>query len=303
MVLAGLCTVDLVQRVAELPGPGGKTQSTGMAVAAGGPASNAAVTVAALGGHARLLTVLGRHPLAELARADLTRHRVEVVDVLPERADPPPVSAVAVRERDGERSVVSPNAAGVDLPAPVLAGLADQLAGADAVLLDGHHPALAVAVASAARALGVPVVLDAGSWKPVLTELLPLVDVCACAEGFRLPEHPDGPATEAALHRIGIPVVTRTGGPAPVRWSCRRPGPTGAELVSGCCPVPAVTARDTLGAGDVWHGALVHGVARRRGVPGPGVLPELVRAANQVAAVRVRRIGPRAWLADLPARP
>lgn len=49
VLLAGLSTVDVVQRVAELPGPGEKVQSLGVEVAAGGPAANAAVTVAALG--------------------------------------------------------------------------------------------------------------------------------------------------------------------------------------------------------------------------------------------------------------
>ncbi|EOD59794.1 PfkB family carbohydrate kinase, partial [Amycolatopsis vancoresmycina] len=71
MLLAGLCTVDVVQRVAELPAPGEKVQSLQVDVAAGGPAANAAVTAAALGAEATLLTVLGAHPLAALARADL----------------------------------------------------------------------------------------------------------------------------------------------------------------------------------------------------------------------------------------
>ncbi|MER6875198.1 ribokinase, partial [Amycolatopsis sp. NPDC000673] len=50
VLLAGLCTVDVVQRVAEFPEPSEKVQSLQVDVAAGGPATNAAVTVAALGG-------------------------------------------------------------------------------------------------------------------------------------------------------------------------------------------------------------------------------------------------------------
>lgn len=37
VLLAGLCTVDVVQRVAELPAPGEKVQSLQVDVAAGGP--------------------------------------------------------------------------------------------------------------------------------------------------------------------------------------------------------------------------------------------------------------------------
>jgi sugar/nucleoside kinase (ribokinase family) len=45
-------------------------------IVAGGPAANAAVTFALLGGDAELVTDLGRHPLAELARQDLMTHGV-----------------------------------------------------------------------------------------------------------------------------------------------------------------------------------------------------------------------------------
>jgi sugar/nucleoside kinase (ribokinase family) len=248
--------------------------SLGVDVAAGGPATNAAVTAAALGAEATLLTVLGAHPLAALARADLEAHGVRVVDLAPEHPGPPPVSAVAVRDRDGERTVVSRNAAGSE-------ATWDGAVEADAVLLDGHHPNLALAVAKAANAAGVPVVLDAGSWKPVLDELLPLVDVAACSAHFRAPE--------PGLHQRGVPTVITTAGPGPVRWST-------ADGRSGEVPVPAVDARDTLGAGDVWHGALAVAVAREPTVT------DRIRFANEVAAERVRFVGPRSWTTAIAGR-
>jgi sugar/nucleoside kinase (ribokinase family) len=274
LLLAGLCTVDVVQRVAELPAPGEKVQSLQVDVAAGGPATNAAVTAAALGAEATLLTVLGAHPLAALARADLETHGVRVVDLAPDHSDPPPVSAVAVRDRDGERTVVSRNAAGSE------AGWSGDVE-ADVVLLDGHHPKLALDVARRAKAGNVPVVLDAGSWKPVLDELLPLVDVAACSAHFRAPE--------PGLHQRGVPTVITTSGPGPVRWST-------ADGRSGEVPVPAVEARDTLGAGDVWHGALAVAVARERTVT------DRIRFANEVAAERVRFVGPRSWTTAIAGR-
>ena len=149
------------------------------------------------------------------------------------------------------------------------------------VLLDGHHPNLALAVAKAANAAGVPVVLDAGSWKPVLDELLPLVDVAACSAHFTAPE--------PGLHQRGVPTVITTAGPGPVRWST-------ADGSSGEVPVPAVEARDTLGAGDVWHGALAVAVAR-----GPSVT-DRIRFANEVAAERVRFVGPRSWTTAIAGR-
>jgi sugar/nucleoside kinase (ribokinase family) len=290
VLLVGLCTLDLVQRLAVLPGPGEKAQSDSVELAAGGPAAGAAVAVAALGGRAELLTVLGAHPLAGLLRTDLAGCGVLVADALPGRAAPPPISAVAVRSSDGERTVVAHNAAGVDTAGahPDWARLLD---GVGAVLLDGHHPGLAVAAARAARGRRIPVLLDAGSDKPVLAELLPLVDVCAASAGFRL-----GRAglrgTDRAVHDLGVPVLARTAGAGPVRWSVR----SGGGVVTGAVDPPPVRARDTLGAGDVWHGALAHGVARLGRLPTATELPELIVAANRLAARRITVPGARGWL-------
>jgi sugar/nucleoside kinase (ribokinase family) len=285
VLLVGLATVDVVQRVTELPGPGHKVQSTSVELVAGGPAANAAVAVAGLGGRAALVTALGTHPLGTLVREDLTRHGVRVLDVRPDRTEPPAVSAVAVRERDGERVVVSHNAAGVEITTQP--AWPELLAGVDALLVDGHHPELAVAAARAARGRRIPVVLDAGSDKPVLATLLPLVDVCACSATFRL-GRASVRATERAVHDMGVPVVVRTSGAGPVRWS--------TDWRSGEVRPPSVRATDTLGAGDVWHGALAHGIAVLGRVPGAAELPELVGQANEVAARRVSQVGARTWL-------
>jgi sulfofructose kinase len=273
VVAVGLCTVDVVQRVRQLPAPGEKVQSLSVEVAAGGPATNAAVAVAALGGRARLSTVLGVHPLARLAAEDLSSCGVELRDVLPDRTAPPPVSAVSVRAHDGERTVVSHNAAGVSAP-PVV-----DVSNADVLLLDGHYPELALNAARTARERGIPVVLDAGSWKAVLEELLSYVDVCACSAAFTAPE----PLTN--------PVVIRTNGPNPVTWSM---GTTQGEV-----PVPKTNARDTVGAGDVWHGAFALAVARLGRVPTATEVPATVEYANRAAAVRIQHEGARSWVAPM----
>lgn len=275
VVAVGLCTVDVVQRVVSLPAPGEKVQSESVEIAAGGPAANAAVAVAALGAHARLTTVLGAHPLAQLASTDLSECGVEVVDVMPDRTAPPPVSAVSVRTSDGERTVVSHNAAGLSASAAV------DLADADVLLLDGHHPSLAMQAARRARQRGIPVVLDAGSWKPVLADLLSYVDVCACSTTFRSPAP------------LATPVVIRTNGPNPVTWQA---GPEHGEVA-----VPRVDARDTVGAGDVWHGAAALAVGRLGRVPTAADLPAVIEFANRAAGVRVQHEGARAWVEPMLA--
>lgn len=266
IVCAGLSTVDLIYRVDRMPGADEKAQAESAEVAAGGPALNAAVTAAALGAEVTLVTAVGAHPLGEVIRDDLRRRGVRLIDAgLPEA---PPVSAVIV-DAAGGRTIVSRNAAGVEVPVPPDLGL--DLESADAVLVDGHHPALARAAASAGR----PLVVDAGSWRPVFADVLPHATVVACSAAF-------------PREKVSAPHVAVTHGPGPVQWW------SGGR--SGEIEVPPVTAVDTAGAGDAFHGALTVAVAQD---PQVEDLSRALRYAVQVAGVRVQHAGPRAWLTYL----
>jgi sulfofructose kinase len=273
VMCVGLTTVDVIQQVAEFPTPGDKVQSAGVHLTPGGPAANAATTVAALGHRAGLLTALGRDAFGRFAAAGLAERGVEFHDFAPESRIS--LSMVAVRERDGERTVISRNAAEVAFETTVDA-VTPFVLGSDLLLLDGHLGRLALAAAIVAKDAGLPVVLDAGSWKPVLEDLLPLVDVAACSAAFEL--------SEDELHALGVPLVIRTNGANPVKWS--RDG----EFHE--VPVPAVAVRDTNGAGDVWHGALAVALARHDPVAAA------IGWANAVAAVRVRNTA-QDWLEEL----
>src|SRR4051812_10229747 len=144
-VFVGLATLDVIHRIAKPPAVDEKITSTAQFVAAGGPAANAAVTFAALGGAATLVTALGDDPVADLIRADLATYGVTVVDAAAGSTPAVPVSAVSVVESTGDRSVVSLDAVNSDAVPPT--GLDDLVAGADVVLVDGHHPVIARAAA------------------------------------------------------------------------------------------------------------------------------------------------------------
>ena len=173
--------------------------------------------------------------------------------------------------------------------------------GADVVLIDGHHPPLALAAARVAGRRGVPVLVDAGRWKPVMADLLPIADEVICSADFRWPGTAS-PEDSAAVLRQS-PGRVRAAGP-------RRDDPPTPRLVavthggspiqwwqgeaSGSVPVPAVAAVDTLGAGDAMHGAY----AFLRTDPDLSVTERLAGAAA-VAALRCSIVGPREWLAGL----
>jgi sugar/nucleoside kinase (ribokinase family) len=283
-VFAGLATLDVIQRADRVPGPNEKITASWQACAAGGPAANAAVVFAALGGRARLLTSIGTGPAAGIIRADLESHGVEIVEVDPDGGAEAAISSVIVNTATGDRSVVSLDAAGHDVPAPQ--DLDRLLDGAAVVLLDGHHPRLAAAAGRSAARQQLPVVLDAGRWRPVMEELLPAARAVVCSADFRMPGTADPAASAAAVVSRGVPSVAVTRGGAPILWW--------EQGQSGQIPVPPVEVVDTLGAGDFFHGAFCWFLAR----PGLDFAGQLAAAA-EVSGVRCAHLGPRSWLDNL----
>ncbi|HEX2300962.1 MAG TPA: PfkB family carbohydrate kinase [Pseudonocardiaceae bacterium] len=279
-LFVGLATLDLVQRVDRPPGVNEKIVARRADLAAGGPATTAAVTFHALGGHSVLLSTLGTGPIAGLAAEELDRAGISVVDAWAGGGDLS-ISAITVLERTGQRSVVSRNAA--DTAAAVPAELPALVRDCAVVLADGHHPVLAVAAARAARRAGVPLVLDCGSAKPVYADLVPLAEAAVCSAGFRIGERAGFDAVADGLLTAGTQVAAMTDGAGPVRWRTRQ--------AEGVVEVPAVPVRDTLGAGDVLHGAVAFALAA--GVPEP---ERYLRFGAEVAALRVQHPGPRGWL-------
>jgi sugar/nucleoside kinase (ribokinase family) len=290
ILCVGLATVDLVYTVPSIPGRDEKAQASELAIAAGGPAANAAVTASALGAEVTLVTAIGSHPLGDLVRSDLRDRGISLIDVDPHHPGPPPVSSVIVGESTGDRTIVSRNAGGRAVRVPE-EGLPD----ADLTLVDGHHPALAVAAARTARRL----LVDAGSWRPVFADVFRYAEVVAASAAFRHPLATGTGTGDAATARaIGAPHVAVTHGPEPVTWFSR-PSPAGsadrpvAGGRSGEIVVPPVTAVDTAGAGDAFHGALAVALAAGEG------FPAALQSAVRVAGIRVVHRGPRAWLEAL----
>lgn len=287
-LFVGLATLDVIHRVGGPPGVNEKITAEAQFVAAGGPAANAAVAFAGLGGDATLLTVLGEGTIAELIRSDLARHGVRVVDVADGVSDAAPVSSIAVSTSTGERSVIGGDAMGLAAPTLGSGRVKALLSGTGVVLVDGHHPPLARQVSAAARQAAVPTVLDAGRWKAVMPDLFPAVADVVMSSDFHAPGAGSVEETVRAIAAHGgSEVIVATAGDDPVRWWRT---PDRATVFGGEVPVPRVAAVDTLGAGDVFHGA--YAFARSRGAP----IDTRIRFASLVAAERCAHIGPRSWL-------
>ena len=285
IVCAGLATWDVVHAVDRLPGPNEKVTASARAMAAGGPATNAAVVAAALGAEAVLVTAVGDTPVGRLIVADLTECGVDILDCTGDPGVWPALSAVTV-SADGERSVVSANAV-----VPVDAGRlpVDLGQGSDVTLVDAHYPDLALAVLTAS---GTSVrVLDGGSVRAGTADLLAEVDVAVVSSDFHLDGaiRPADVLSALATRGVTRAMVTRGGEPVIFTW----------DGVTGAVPVPAVSVIDTLGAGDAFHGALAVSLARRgvrrEHLAGLDIRTVISEAAD-VAALSVRSFGTRAWL-------
>ncbi len=251
------------------------------AVAAGGPATNAAVAFCYLGNAAMVLAAVGVHPITHLILADLQQCGVTVADLSPDCTEPPPVSSILVTEATGERAVVSINAVKTQVTADCIP--ADCLQGVDIVLIDGHQMEVARAIARQAKSHNIPVVIDGGSWKPGFETVLSLADYAICSANFCPPGCYHEAEVMEYLLNLGITHIAVTRGEQPIHyWNHTQRG----EL-----EVPQVKAVDTLGAGDIFHGAFCHAILQQQFV-------EALEVAARVAAHSCQFFGTRRWMEE-----
>ncbi len=192
-------------------------------------------------------------------------------------ASPTPISTVLVKP-DGKRALV--NYKGDTKPLP--SGSVDFTRIKPSVILfDGHEPHISLPLAKHARRAGIATVLDAGSLHQGTSALLDHVDYLVCSQKFA---HQYAGDVQTALRQLSevAPTVVITLGEAGLIW--RR----GQE--QGTLPAYPVTAIDTTGAGDAFHGAFA--AALSAGMD----WPELLRYASAAGALCCTKTGAREGL-------
>ncbi|GAB4136920.1 MAG: PfkB family carbohydrate kinase [Cyanobacteria bacterium J069] len=282
-LFVGLTTLDLIYQVEAVPSSNQKVVAQDAAIAAGGPATNAAVTFAHLGGTATLLSTVGKHPIAGLIQADLATWGVQLIDLDPDRSKSPSVSSILVTAATGDRAVVSRNAVGAQgagdrLPVHITQALKERRF--DVVLIDGHQMAVGAAIAQQARAAGIPVVVDGGSWKPGFESVLRQTDYAICSANF-LPPGCASADVLLYLRSLGVSYIARTRGAQPVEYLSNQGG--------GQVAVPPISPVDTLGAGDIFHGAFCYFSLQLE-------FEAAIAQAAQVAALACQSFGTRHWM-------
>jgi sulfofructose kinase len=259
VVCVGLATRDTILAVPEHPPPDGRVVASELVVAGGGPAATAAVTLARLGVDVAFLGVVGDDAAGAFVRSGLAGEGVDIRGLRVVHGARTPESVILVGP-DGARSIVH---------RPGDAELEPVDAEADWVHVD--HVGFGKAHGR--------VSVDGGNPIPHLD----LGDVALYAPTEERLRADFGDADAALAAGAETVVVTRGAGGS---TAYTRDGAIEAQGV----PCDAVS---TLGAGDVFHGALLAFLVR--GAP----LAEALRAANTAASLSCRALDGRSAIPTL----
>lgn len=294
VLCVGATSYDLTFTVDHHPAPDEKMVAEVLVSCGGGPAANAAVTVARLGGRAALAGYLGRDVYGELHRQELVQAGVDVARVV--RGDAPTPLSVIVAKPNGRRALINYRGPTTPLSAAAVDWRGVQ---ANAILFDGHEPHISLPLADVAHTRDIPTILDAGSVHDGTLALMERVDSLVASAKFAR-QFTGHDAPEAALAQLArhAPTVVITLGERGLVW--QRNG------ASGALPAFAVEAVDTTGAGDAFHGAFAWCVARQR------PFADTLIFASAAAALTCTQVGARvgiptanavsSWLDTNPAR-
>lgn len=280
----GIAVQDLVFQVGDMPHEPVKYRATGFAAVGGGMAANAAVTIARLGGTARLISALGDDTTGQAIKDELETYDVDCTDVAIVTGRTSPISAVFVDDA-GERMIV--NYKDPDLVEDQEL-VPDSLDGIDTVMADLRWEEGATRLFEKAAADGLPRVLDADKPQADDAILRAASHVAFSAPALRdlTGIHDLAAALRAASARTGAALSVTNGA-------------NGVLVLEGEAvhhiPAFPVDVVDTNAAGDVFHGALALALAEDQ--------PHLqaLRFAAAAAALKCARFGGRAGIPDRAA--
>jgi sulfofructose kinase len=294
VVCIGIATLDAIVVVDRLPGSDERVPAQDGILAGGGVAATAAVTLARLGVPVAFVGAVGDDTAGRLIRDGLADEGVDVAGLRLDRGRSP-VSAILIEGAGGLRAIAP--FLGDGEPIVLDAAAIRACLAADWVHVDdlgiGTLPSLAAA------GVTTPVSVDDGvGTSPIPFDRVTLYAPTRAVLSRRFPAATFAAAEEACL-AAGPRLVVTTNGAFGSSAAVR--DPTDGVIRHSEAGF-AVGVRSTLGAGDVFHGALLAGL-----LDGADVGPAL-RLANAAAALACRGLDGRsaiptrpeldAWLAD-----
>jgi Sugar kinases, ribokinase family len=258
----GLTTLDYFFYVDSQPEKNSKVKTNSYKRFVGGPAANAAITYALLGGNATLVTCLGNTVESDFIKETLKGYGVTVFNCTEEDALPN-IAAIAV-DQFGNRKIFSGQNQYTAINIPVI----DK---PDFCLFDLNQQELSLGVL---KNCVCEIVVDAGSWKGETAEFLKRANVVIASENFRDPSGCDIFAVKECKN--AKKAITR--GEKPIL------------LTDGEILVEPVTCVDSLAAGDIFHGAFCFSYYHKH-----CDFKAALAYAAKIATESVKYLGPREW--------
>jgi len=288
VVTCGLNSLDFVAVVERYPAWNSKTRLEQFDKRPGGQMATAAAVCARLGWRARYIGSFGDDELGTIGRASLTDEGVEIGAAWCVPGATSQFAVVIVDRTSGERTVLWNRHPGLKVradqidPAAVTSGRL--------LIVDCHETVAATAAARAARAAGIPTIVDVERVREGIHQLLANIDVIIAAESFPAAltgyEEP-GRALAALAAEYRAPIVAMTLGEGGSLARC------GSREIR--TPGFRVACVDSTGAGDAFRGGFAAACLRWP----DGDLETIMAFANAVAALNCRGLGARGGMPTL----
>jgi sugar/nucleoside kinase (ribokinase family) len=243
-VFFGLTGLDSIYYVDNTPEENHKIKTHDYKTYIGGPAANAAITFSLLGGKAILITYIGSSHIAISIKEELVNmYGIIVHDLSQGDSAPPPLSSIIINKKNASRTVYSgqPN----KLLIKKIIEQEELYADANFFFTDSNLPELTIPILKNIQKYHKPVVLDLGSWKKNSLEAVSLSSEVIASNNCRYTESNEDFFT--IKENFNSSLVAITNGENNIIFSENK-------NINYISP-PKVIARDTLAAGDVFHGA------------------------------------------------
>lgn len=268
VVCVGVITVDALALVDHYPSADERVVGEEILISGGGPAASAAVVLARQGVSVSFIGRVGGDATGDQALRLLEREGVDVSGVLRDKDVPTQASCVVVSKATQTRAIST--LAVPPLPAIDAFGrrARELLLGAEWVHTDHLGFAPVAAFLKQTKSDSRPrLAVDAGNPVPgldfsLLDLYVPTTESLVHEFGFEHTPEAISAGAEKALAAGAAAVVATNGRHGSTAWWSER---FGGSRPAGRVEVPAlsgVTIRSTLGAGDVFHGALVSALCR-----------------------------------------
>lgn len=242
-LFVGLCGLDVIYYdTQDLPRENEKLRIRNFDLAIGGPAANAAVTYAMMGGEAYLVSAIGDSTEGRMLKEMLRQHHVTVIDIANAQSmSQCNISAIYVNTQRATRTIFSGQA---NIQKSRKIDFEEVAKKAAFVLYDGNMPPAESKLIQYVDHYEKDLVIDAGSYKQGFADCFYRAAAVISSETFVSPQGQD---VFELKKQYGFRHAAKSCGSRPVQYL------DGGQLRT--LDVPEVAAVDSLGAGDILHGA------------------------------------------------